>query len=325
MYDTSKREWATFVVDDYVPVSKKYQQPFFVKSRHGSIWGQLLEKIFAKCTGSYGALDARQVHLRINPNQALTMMTGGVTFGHLRRSRTERNLWVLQFASLAVTTEQTHALHVPRQSSHKRQVCSWHGRRLDQYFQHQPREAYFVCCSGVDLQALHDRSRQGLVQCFFDSSNDSRGGGGYRGGSNVAEVGGDDQANCIISAAADEARRSDGIVPNHAYSVLRCVQVGEFKMLCMRNPWRYHEWNGRWSDGSEEWEEHPEVAEALQKETDNDGIFWMEFSDWKSVPVKPLSATAAFLDLMLPTDSKLRDITISPANLDFGQASTTRC
>lgn len=39
------------------------------------------------------------------------------------------------------------------------------------------------------------------------------------------------------------------------------------------------------------------------------------------VPVKPLSATAAFLDLMLPTDSKLRDITISPANLDFGQAS----
>jgi len=51
----------------------------------------------------------------------------------------------------------------------------------------------------------------------------------------------------------------------------------------MRNPWRYHEWNGRWSDGSEEWEEHPEVAEALQKETDNDGIFWMEFSDWKSV------------------------------------------
>lgn len=39
------------------------------------------------------------------------------------------------------------------------------------------------------------------------------------------------------------------------------------------------------------------------------------------VEVKPLSATAAFLDLMLPTDSKLRDITISPANLDFGQNS----
>mmetsp|Transcript_101399 Transcript_101399/g.241823 ORF Transcript_101399/g.241823 Transcript_101399/m.241823 type:complete len:1868 (+) Transcript_101399:77-5680(+) len=39
------------------------------------------------------------------------------------------------------------------------------------------------------------------------------------------------------------------------------------------------------------------------------------------VPVKPLSATAAFLDLMLATDSKLRDITISPGNLDFGQNS----
>jgi len=43
--------------------------------------------------------------------------------------------------------------------------------------------------------------------------------------------------------------------------------------------------------------------------------------DEPEVPVKPLSATAAFLDLMLPTDSKLRDITISPGNLDFGQTS----
>lgn len=39
------------------------------------------------------------------------------------------------------------------------------------------------------------------------------------------------------------------------------------------------------------------------------------------VPVKQLSATASFLELMLPTDSKLRDITISPGNMDFGQNS----
>ena len=54
-------------------------------------------------------------------------------------------------------------------------------------------------------------------------------------------------------------------------------------MICMRNPWGRTEWKGRWSDGSEEWEEHPEVAAALEQETDNDGIFWMEFSDWKSI------------------------------------------
>lgn len=39
------------------------------------------------------------------------------------------------------------------------------------------------------------------------------------------------------------------------------------------------------------------------------------------VPVKPVSATATFLELMLPTDSKLRDISISPGILDFGSCS----
>ncbi|OLQ07344.1 hypothetical protein AK812_SmicGene9257 [Symbiodinium microadriaticum] len=32
--------------------------------------------------------------------------------------------------------------------------------------------------------------------------------------------------------------------------------------------------------------------------------------DEPEVPVKPLSATAAFLDLMLPADSKLRDLSV---------------
>eukprot|EP00933_Yihiella_yeosuensis_P030543 TRINITY_DN24181_c0_g1_i1.p1 TRINITY_DN24181_c0_g1~~TRINITY_DN24181_c0_g1_i1.p1 ORF type:complete len:1639 (+),score=361.06 TRINITY_DN24181_c0_g1_i1:466-4917(+) len=39
------------------------------------------------------------------------------------------------------------------------------------------------------------------------------------------------------------------------------------------------------------------------------------------VPVRPLSATATFLEMMLPSDSKLRDITISPGILDFGQSA----
>ncbi len=46
-----------------------------------------------------------------------------------------------------------------------------------------------------------------------------------------------DQANCIMDAFCPRGTRSDGIVPFHSYSVLRCVQVGEFKMICMRNSW----------------------------------------------------------------------------------------
>jgi len=301
MYDTSKREWATFVVDDYVPVSKKYQQPFFVKSRHGSIWGQLLEKIFAKCSGSYGALDARQVHLRINPNQALTMMTGGVTFGHLRRSRTERNLWVLQFASLPVTTE------CDPNSEAKGDLYAWasiyeeeiQGKRMRYTCRDNPptndkfvpgTEEGWINTSNISPAKLTLSVAAGWIYKHYTIGPDKDWYNAFSIHRTIHEEVEGIEAEAMWQklveydqAAADEARRSDGIVPNHAYSVLRCVQVGEFKMLCMRNPWRYHEWNGRWSDGSEEWEEHPEVAEALQKETDNDGIFWMEFSDWKSV------------------------------------------
>lgn len=39
------------------------------------------------------------------------------------------------------------------------------------------------------------------------------------------------------------------------------------------------------------------------------------------VAVRPLSATATFLEMMLPADSKFRDVTISPGQLDFGQSS----
>lgn len=41
----------------------------------------------------------------------------------------------------------------------------------------------------------------------------------------------------------------------------------------------------------------------------------------QEVATKPLSATASFLELMLPTDSKLRDIAVSPGVLDFRSCS----
>ena len=64
------------------------------------------------------------------------------------------------------------------------------------------------------------------------------------------------------------------------------MEVGDFKMVLCRNSWGKTEWNGPWSDQSDEWQAHPEVAEALQvktKDFDDDGLFWMEFSDFSSV------------------------------------------
>lgn len=163
MYDTSKREWATFVVDDYVPVCKRYQRPFFVKSRHGSIWGQLLEKIFAKCSGSYGALDARSgCRDRINGTQAMTMMTGGVTFGHLRKSRLERNWWILQYASLPVTTE------CDPNSEAKGDLYAW----ADIYEEEiQGKRMRYTCRDNPPPSAFRDKFVPGTEEGWINTSN----------------------------------------------------------------------------------------------------------------------------------------------------------
>lgn len=67
-----------------------------------------------------------------------------------------------------------------------------------------------------------------------------------------------------------------------------------------------------------------EYAEGDKKRmTRNDGEGEEEEEESrKKAPVRLLSATHCFLEAMLPMDSKLRDISISPAELDFGACST---
>ena len=49
----------------------------------------------------------------------------------------------------------------------------------------------------------------------------------------------------------------EGLIGNHAYSVLRAVQCNGKQFVVVRNPWDESEWAGRWSDGSKEWtQEH---------------------------------------------------------------------
>ena len=49
----------------------------------------------------------------------------------------------------------------------------------------------------------------------------------------------------------------------------------------IRNPWAKTEWNGPWSDGSDEWrrvlKSEKERVEYLNR---NDGGFWMSLEDW---------------------------------------------
>ncbi|XP_067828278.1 calpain-5-like isoform X2 [Heptranchias perlo] len=90
-----------------------------------------------------------------------------------------------------------------------------------------------------------------------------------------------------------EAQTGCGLVKGHAYGVtdVRKVRLGVgllsfFKseklfMIRMRNPWGSTEWNGPWSDGSEEWKQISKgERERMGVTVRDDGEFWMTFHDF---------------------------------------------
>ncbi|XP_053561575.1 calpain-5 [Bombina bombina] len=102
--------------------------------------------------------------------------------------------------------------------------------------------------------------------------------------------------SCSIKATSDsemEARLACGLVKGHAYAVtdVRKVRLGtglmaffkseKLDMIRMRNPWGEREWNGPWSDSSEEWQKvSKSEREKLGVTVDDDGEFWMTFEDF---------------------------------------------
>ncbi|XP_074458175.1 calpain-6 isoform X1 [Larus michahellis] len=102
--------------------------------------------------------------------------------------------------------------------------------------------------------------------------------------------------SCYIAASSgstNEAETEMGLVIGHAYAVtaIRKLRLGErlvfsFKaeklfMIRLRNPWGKREWNGPWSDNSEEWKKvNNSERKSLGLTLENDGEFWMTFEDW---------------------------------------------
>ncbi|KAJ0396233.1 hypothetical protein ATCC90586_006167 [Pythium insidiosum] len=81
---------------------------------------------------------------------------------------------------------------------------------------------------------------------------------------------------CAISGV--RAFSVQGIIVNHAYSVLKAVEVNGQRFVQVRNPWGQCEWTGAWSDGSPEWT--PEWMTLLGHKFGDDGAFWMSYDDF---------------------------------------------
>jgi len=62
----------------------------------------------------------------------------------------------------------------------------------------------------------------------------------------------------------DPENAEDGIVKGHAYTLVGVHEIGEHKLLELRNPWGKFEWKGKWSDNDSAWEEHRDVKDTLK-------------------------------------------------------------
>ncbi|KAL4733165.1 hypothetical protein BDV11DRAFT_95405 [Aspergillus similis] len=65
-------------------------------------------------------------------------------------------------------------------------------------------------------------------------------------------------------------RDRKGISENHSYSIMDVKEIDGVRLVKLRNPWGKKEWNGAWSDGSEQWT--PQWMEKLNHKFGNDGV-----------------------------------------------------
>jgi hypothetical protein len=84
-----------------------------------------------------------------------------------------------------------------------------------------------------------------------------------------------------------EAALPSGLIAGHAYSITLVKKIKhqgvEKEMVRIRNPWGQGEWNGAWSDNSEELKNlTPAEREALELSLGDDGEFWMTYEDFKN-------------------------------------------
>jgi len=84
---------------------------------------------------------------------------------------------------------------------------------------------------------------------------------------------------CKLPDEESSRVNEQGIVSNHAYSVIHTHNLPQYKLrlVRIRNTWGHSEWRGPWSDKSNLWTD--ELKEQLSYEDKEDGIFFMTFED----------------------------------------------
>jgi calpain len=99
-----------------------------------------------------------------------------------------------------------------------------------------------------------------------------------------------ESCSIIANPKVTEQRMSSGLVRGHAYSITKVFEAdintsnisGKVPFIRIRNPWGAVEWNGAWSDKSDEWKALPEEDKSkIGLDIKEDGEFWMNFQDFR--------------------------------------------
>ena len=97
-----------------------------------------------------------------------------------------------------------------------------------------------------------------------------------------------------IQSSHIEAKRADGLVVGHAYSVTKiaCFRMSDdeqgtcvHRLIRLRNPWGRCEWNGPFCDSDPRWGDAGADGD-YDKTNDLNGEFWMPFKDFASIFTK---------------------------------------
>lgn len=78
----------------------------------------------------------------------------------------------------------------------------------------------------------------------------------------------------------EDGQGHSGILFNHAYGLMDIRDIDQLQLVRIRNPWGHGEWNGKFADEDEAWDDHKGLKGKLKYEFGNDGTWWMRFDDW---------------------------------------------
>ncbi|XP_070833125.1 calpain-2 catalytic subunit-like [Chaetodon trifascialis] len=88
----------------------------------------------------------------------------------------------------------------------------------------------------------------------------------------------------VANASETEAVTDLKLVKGHTYSITGAEEFQSrgslVQLVRLRNPWGQVEWNGPWSDGSNEWNYVSKEEKSKLNHVAEDGEFWMSYSDF---------------------------------------------